>query len=72
MTKLLLIEIAVADVVPYPRNARTHSNAQIVQLENPSADRFVAHIDLTFGKHFLNVTIAQREAKVEPNGSLDY
>jgi hypothetical protein len=42
------------------------------EFENPSADSFVAHIDPTFCNHFPNVTIAQREAKVEPNGSLDY
>ena len=33
MRKLTLIEIAIADVTPYPRNARTHSNAQIDQIE---------------------------------------
>ena len=33
MGKLFLFEIAVADVAPYPRNARTHSNAQIDQIE---------------------------------------
>ena len=33
MEKLSLFEIAIADVAPYPRNARTHSNAQIDQIK---------------------------------------
>ena len=33
MGKLSLFEIAIADVAPYPRNARTHSNSQIDQIE---------------------------------------
>ncbi len=42
------------------------------EFQNPSADRFIADINATFRKHFLNVTKAQRKAKVEPDGPLDY
>jgi hypothetical protein len=42
------------------------------KFQNPSTDRFIAHIDATFCKHFLNVTKAQGKAKVEPDGPLDY
>jgi hypothetical protein len=42
------------------------------EFQNPSADRFIADTNATFRKHFLNVTKAQRKAKVEPDGPLDY
>ena len=42
------------------------------ELQDPTADRFIADIDPAFGQHFLDVAKAQRKAKVEPDGSLDY
>jgi len=41
------------------------------KLLNPSTDRFIAYIDATFGKQFLDVPKTQREAKIEPDGPLD-
>jgi hypothetical protein len=66
------------DLVKMPGSRRSNSARSDVggnrrtEFQNPSADRFIAHVDPSFCKHFLNVTKAQREAKVEPDGSLDY
>ena len=56
---------------PNPAGSDVSGNRR-AEFQNPSSDRFIADINASFCKHFLNVTIAQREAKVEPNGSLDY
>jgi hypothetical protein len=56
-----------------PNSARSDvSGNRRTELQDPAADRFIADIDPTFCKHFLNITIAQRKAKVETDGSLDY
>lgn len=36
----------------------------------PKADRFVAHVDAAVSEHFLDITQAEREAKVEPDRML--
>src|SRR5436305_2073315 len=46
------------------RNDRT-------ELQGPAADRLVGNIDATLGEHILDVTVAQSEAKIEPDGLLD-
>jgi hypothetical protein len=42
------------------------------EFQNPTADCFIAHIDPTLGKHFLDVPKAQRKSKIEPDSSLNY
>jgi hypothetical protein len=41
------------------------------ELQGPAADRLVGNIDATLGEHILDVTVAQSEAEVEPDGLLD-
>jgi hypothetical protein len=39
--------------------------------EHRHSDRFVGDVDTAFGKQFFDVSEAQREAKIEPDGVLD-
>ena len=49
--------------------ALTHSTCKDqTKLLTPPSDSFVRHIYATFGQDLLNITIAQRESVVEPNG----
>jgi hypothetical protein len=42
------------------------------KLQNPSMDRFIADTNAAFVKHVLDVSKAQRKAKAEPDGPLEY
>lgn len=42
------------------------------ELQCPGADRFVAHVDATMREHLFNVTQAECEAEIEPNGVLNH
>jgi hypothetical protein len=65
------------DLVKIPGTRRSNSARSNVggnrraEFQNPPAYRFIADIAPAICKHFLNVTKAQREAKVEPDGPLD-
>ena len=41
------------------------------ELQSPTADGLVGHVDTTLGEHVLNVAVAQCEAEIEPDGLLD-
>jgi len=41
------------------------------ELEHPAPYRFVGNVEPTLGEEVLNVSIAQREAQVEPHSMLD-
>jgi hypothetical protein len=66
------------DLIKMPGSRRLNSAGSDVggnrrtEFQNPPADRFIADINASFGKHFLNVTKTQRKAKVEPDGPLNY
>jgi hypothetical protein len=42
------------------------------ELQDPSPDRFVRNIEAAFGQQFLDVAIAEREAKKELDGAADH
>lgn len=57
-------------VWPRPSSSQLARNDR-AELQCPAADRLVGHIDATLGEHILDVTVAQSEAKIEPDGLLD-
>ena len=49
------------------------SSSQLVgndgaELQSPTADRLVGHVDTTLAEHVLDVAVAQSEAEIEPDG----
>jgi hypothetical protein len=42
-----------------------------VRISDPTPDRFMGDVDPALGEEFLDVTIAQREAEIEPHRVLD-
>jgi len=53
---------------PLPQASRDRGT----EFEHPAPDRFVGQVEPAFGKQFLDITIAQGEAEIEPNCVLDY
>ena len=43
----------------------------LIQTSNPSTERFIADFQYSFGQQILDVTIAQGEPKIEPDGMPD-
>src|SRR3954452_23658292 len=41
------------------------------EFEHPAPDRFVGQVKPAFGKQLLNITVAEREAKIDPDCELD-
>ena len=41
------------------------------ELQRPSPNGFVGHVDAPFGKQVLDIAIAQCEPEIEPDGMLD-
>ena len=54
--------------MPSPRQLAGNDGAE---LQSPTADRLVGHVDTALGEHVLDVTVAQSEAEIEPEGLLD-
>ena len=59
-----------AHVRPRPSSSQLAGNGG-AELQSPTADRLVGHIDTSLGEHVLDVTVAQSEAEIEPEGLLD-
>ena len=57
-------------VRPRPSSSQLAGNDG-AELQSPTADRLVGHVDTTLGKHVLDVAVAQGEAEIEPEGLLD-
>ena len=41
------------------------------ELQSPTADRLVGHVDTSLGEHVLDVAVAQRKSEIQPDGVLD-
>jgi hypothetical protein len=41
------------------------------ELQSPTPDRLLGHVDTSLGEHVLDVAVAQSEAEIEPEGLLD-
>jgi hypothetical protein len=41
------------------------------ELQHPSSDRFIGHIEPALSEQIFNVAIAERETHIEPNGVPD-
>ena len=57
-------------VRPRPSSSQLAGNGG-AELQSPTADRLVGHIDTSLGEHVLDVAVAQSEAEIEPDGLLD-
>ena len=57
-------------VRPRPSSSQLAGNDG-AELQSPTADRLVGHVDTTLGEHVLDVAVAQSEAEIEPDGLLD-
>jgi hypothetical protein len=57
-------------VRPRPSSSQLAGNDG-TELQSPTADRLVGHVDATLGQHILDVAVAQSEAEIEPDGLLD-
>ena len=57
-------------VRPRPSSSQLAGNDG-AELQSPTADRLVGHVDTTFGEHVLDVAVAQSKAEIEPDGLLN-
>ena len=55
---------------PRPSSSQLSGNDG-TELQSPTADRLVGHVDTTLSEHILDVAVAQRKSEIQPDGLLD-